>query len=191
MISDVAALYVDPRGHYPKIVEHWYDEARDARTYCGPWPVVAHPPCGPWGRLKHLHRKPDEKPLAPHAIQQVRLWGGVLEHPAGSGLWAACNLPRPGARDSWGQTYEVEQVAWGHVARKRTWLYVVGVAPGYVAYTTRTGGTPTHWVSGFHSKTRNVDAAPPGIKICSAQQRRRTPPAFAAWLVDLAQAVRR
>lgn len=27
---------------------------------------------------------------------------------------------------------------------------------------------------------------PPGIKVCSAQQRRRTPPAFAAWLVDLA-----
>lgn len=29
--TDVSALYVDPRGPYPLLVEHWYDEARDAR----------------------------------------------------------------------------------------------------------------------------------------------------------------
>lgn len=46
MRTDVAALYVDPRGPYPKLVAEWYDAARDARTYEGPLPVVAHPPCG-------------------------------------------------------------------------------------------------------------------------------------------------
>lgn len=30
------------------------------------------------------------------------------------------------------------------------------------------------------------EACPPGIKICSSGQRMRTPPAFAAWLIDLA-----
>jgi hypothetical protein len=47
----IAALYVDPNGAYVNLpgVEVW-DEARDARTYAGPWPVVAHPPCNKWER---------------------------------------------------------------------------------------------------------------------------------------------
>lgn len=47
----IAALYVLPDGPYAGLegVEVW-DEARDARTYAGPWPVVAHPPCQRWGR---------------------------------------------------------------------------------------------------------------------------------------------
>jgi hypothetical protein len=48
----VDALYVDPKGIYPRLLgpEHCWDEARDARTYAGPGPVVAHPPCQRWGR---------------------------------------------------------------------------------------------------------------------------------------------
>lgn len=29
--TDVAALYVDKRSVYPKLVEHWWDSERDAR----------------------------------------------------------------------------------------------------------------------------------------------------------------
>ena len=77
----IAALYIDPRGPYPKMAEvDCWDETRDARLYDGPHAIVAHPPC------------------------------------------------------------------------------------------------------------TNV---PPGIKVCSAQQRRRTPPAFAEWLVMLARSVRK
>jgi hypothetical protein len=38
----VAALYVDPQGVYSGLpdVDVWGEE-RDARTYAGPWPVVA------------------------------------------------------------------------------------------------------------------------------------------------------
>lgn len=53
---------------------------------------------------------------------------------------------------------------------------------------------PTHWCSGFRSSggkypanyKRTGCAVPPGIKVCSAGQRRRTPREFAEWLISLA-----
>jgi len=187
----VAALYIDPRGPYPSMpgVECW-DEKRDACLYDGPHPVVAHPPCGPWGKLRHLYGGQD-RDCALRAVEQVRAFGGALEHPAGSKLWEHCKLPMTSVElDRYGGfSLEVEQVAWGHVARKKTWLYLCGIDRGEVVRGIRTGGTPTHWLSGgrAHSRKGSGGFAPPGIKICSAQQRRRTPPLFAAWLVSLAR----
>ncbi len=204
--ADVAALYIDPSGPYPKLVapELCFDAARDARTYAGPLPVVAHPPCGPWSSLRHLSKRPEDAELGRVAFAQVRRFGGVLEQPKGSGLFREFGQnPLPasdrhlGSHDGYGFSIEVEQVAWGHVARKRTWLYIVGVPFPIVIAGVRTGGTPTHWVSGFRSKPgapkryrANGCAVPPGIKVCSAEQRRRTPLAFAQWLLDLAAGAR-
>ncbi len=189
-LADVAALYIDPRGPYPALCREVYDEARDARNYWGPLPVVAHPPCGPWGRLRHLSTKQD--PLAGLvAVTAVRLYGGVLEHPAHSKLWEARNLPRPGdSPDAWGgYTLEVCQVDWGHVARKRTWLYVVG-CPRRALPRRPAPREPTHWISGGRGrkgKKSKTTPVPKGIKICSAQQCRRTPPEFAKWLIGIAE----
>jgi hypothetical protein len=121
--------------------------------------------------------------------------GGVVEHPEHSRLWDALALPEPDefADEFGGFTVAVDQCAWGHVARKRTWLYVVGVSRSVVIAGIRTGGIPTHWIAAFRDhpgRPRGSRASgkpcPPGIKVCSAQQRRRTPPAFAQWLVGLA-----
>jgi hypothetical protein len=187
----IAALYVDARGPYPKMdgVDAW-DAARDARLYAGPWPVVAHPPCGPWGRLRHLCRN-DDPQLAVRAVEQVRAYGGVLEHPVDSLLFRHCRLPLPGEfPDAWGgHTIEVCQCDWGHPARKRTWLYIVGAVEIPPIPPPR---EPTHWISGGRGregKKAKTTPVPPGIKVCSAQQRRRTPPAFARWLVELASSV--
>ena len=187
----IAALYVDPRGPYASMpdVDPW-DEARDARKYAGPWPVVAHPPCGPWGKLRHLSRHQDPS-LAPIAVEQVRTWGGILEHPSHSKLWAHCGLPPVnGFPDAWGgYTIAVQQVNWGHPMRKRTWLYMVGVPSIGPIPPTR---APTHWASGGRQRpdgSYTHTPCPPHIRIASAQQRRRTPPAFARWLVDLAHSV--
>lgn len=53
----IAALYVARGGAYWDLdgVDPW-DEARDARLYAGPWPVVAHPPCSAWSMLAPVNR---------------------------------------------------------------------------------------------------------------------------------------
>lgn len=200
LIDDVAVLYVDPRGPYPKLVKHWYDEERNAEMYAGPHPVVAHPPCGPWGALRHMRvpnreRRTADALVGPTAVQVVREFGGVLEQPAGSKLFEAMGLPGPcsGADEHGGFTVEVEQVNWGHPARKRTWLYCVGISRSEVVAGIRFGAEPTHWVSGGRKRSRKGSGGvvPPGIKVCSAQQRQRTPPAFAQWLIDLARLARK
>lgn len=192
------ALYTDPLGPYPKLCEAW-DVTRDARLYEGPAPVVAHPPCGPYSQQRHNYRG-CEHDCAPRALEQVRRFGGVLEHPAKSTFWDQAGLPKPTSKgahgllssapdDFGGFTLEVNQVEWGHPARKPTWLYVVGV--GYlrcaVLYNQRPypGRAPTHWCSG-NRRNKNGGSVPAGIKVCSAQQRRRTPQAFAEFLLRIA-----
>ena len=71
------------------------DIERDARNWPGGCPVVAHPPCRAWGRLRAFAKpRNDEKELALLAIEHVRQFGGVLEHPAASTLWDAAGLRR-------------------------------------------------------------------------------------------------
>lgn len=137
----IAALYVQRGGHYYGLdgVEPW-DELRDARTYNGPHPVIAHPPCTRWCQLAYIvqkrygYRVGDDGGCFEAALAAVRRWGGVLEHPAFSYAWPAFALPKP-PRAGWQQTMcggwvaQVSQSAYGHRARKRTWLYYVGKNP--------------------------------------------------------------
>jgi hypothetical protein len=135
----IAALFVEAGGIYADIpdVDLW-DEARDARGYDGPWPVVAHPPCQRWGRFWHgSPRKPHQFELGDDggcfasALASVRRFGGVLEHPAHSHAWDAHGLPWP-PPEGWqmdvygGWCCRVEQGFYGHPARKASWLYAVG-----------------------------------------------------------------
>lgn len=140
-LVQIAALYVDPKGIYASLpdVDAW-DEARDARRYAGPYPVVAHPPCARWSSLvyvnqKHGYKVGDDGGCFKAALAAVRTYGGVLEHPAHSLAWSHFGLPKP-ARGGWarsmddpGWATEISQVVYGHRARKRTWLYYVGSTP--------------------------------------------------------------
>lgn len=189
----IAALYVDSkRGPYPALGIECWDEERDATTYNGPHPVVAHPPCAAWGR--YAHKALDDGSTGPVAVEQVRKWGGVLEHPKDSKLWAACGLPRPGELpdEFGGWTMLVHQRDWGHRADKPTWLYIVGVSPGDVPALPKPQPPREAWVD---AKRRLVDElASPGrkrgtrgiVERMSKNQRHLTPPAFAQWLVVLA-----
>ena len=165
---DVAALYVDASGPYPGLTDHWYDACRDAASYQGELPVVAHPPCGPWGVLawatKHQPRE-----AGPHAVAEVRRCGGVLEHPVGSQLFKHCGIPTaPWSSwrevDDWGgYTLRLPRWHFGHRGRKDTILYICGTAD-LPPLPRRDGGTP-----------REVQ------RMCG-RERRLTPPAFAWWL---------
>lgn len=137
----IAALFVQRDGCYWNLpgVEPW-DEARDARLYAGPWPVVAHPPCERWGRFatggpsaKVRRKIGDDDGKFASALTAVRRWGGVLEHPEGSAAWRHFGLIAPPRHGGWvvadfngGWTCCVEQGHYGHLARKTTWLYAVG-----------------------------------------------------------------
>lgn len=141
----VAALYVETDGAYYGLpgVDPW-DEARDARLYNGPHPVVAHPPCQRWGKLwagqpLHIKRtgerkiKGDDGGCFKSALASARKWGGVIEHPWGSHAWAHFGLNKPPRSGGWisadfygGWTCCVEQGRYDHYARKPTLLLAYG-----------------------------------------------------------------
>ena len=137
----IAALYVERKGVYSGLpdVDAW-DEARDARAYAGPWPVVAHPPCQRWAIIAGMietrfgHKIGDDGGCFEHALEAVRRFGGVLEHPAYSRAWPHFGLPRPERAGGWSSTLDdpgwscwVDQGWYGHPLKKGTWLYAVGV----------------------------------------------------------------
>lgn len=185
----VSVLYVDPTGEYPELVADCWDQARDARLYDGPLPVVAHPPCQLWVNLAQVnykrygggHNRPgNDGGCFASAVYNVRRWGGVLEHPAESKAWAAHGLMDPGETIGWRQmalcewVCEVWQSAYGHQARKRTWLFYCGRVPPLEGRWDRPKGT--HQVGWFDRNKPTL-----GKKDAS-----RTPTDFARWLIELA-----
>lgn len=181
----VAVLFTIKGGHYEAMPVEAFDIERDARTFDLSCPVVAHPPCRGWSRLRSFAKpRADERDLAVWAVWVVRHCGGVLEHPSGSALWRFMGLPHPSrpTRDAFGGwSLPVSQKWWGHRAEKRTWLYICGIDPCEVpampldlAEAQRTCGL---WSGRDRATCRK------GI---GEVERMATPPAFGAWLVELA-----
>lgn len=190
----VAALFVETDGRYFGVpgVDPW-DVTRDARKYAGPHPVVAHPPCFLWVNLAAVNWKRYQRELPAwypggtdgrcfeSALASVRKYGGVLEHPAGSWAYRHFGLNVPNLTTGWhydpvnGEwTCEVWQSAYGHKARKRTWLLYVGLTQPPELNWSRAPGS--HQVGWF-------DRNKPTL---SKKEASRTPPAFAAALIALA-----
>lgn len=203
----VAALYVAADGVYAgrADVEVW-DVARDARTYPGDLPVVAHPPCTRWTRMHGFieHVYPgrftlgDDAGCFAAALASVRRWGGVIEHPEGSQAWKHFGLLHPPRGGGWiradalagfdGWTCCVDQGAFGHRARKRTWLYAVGVDVPSLPWGSANGDFP--WVSCLEYNTPEGRRRAVRTGICqrlSHRQRAATPPEFAELLLSIAR----
>ena len=193
----VAALYVDPRGAYADLdgVEVWGPD-RDARTYDGPHRVVAHPPCTRWCQLAGLvqarygHRVGDDGGCFEAALASVRRFGGVLEHPAFSKAWPAFDLNRPPTSGGWvcadflgGWVCYVEQLRYGHAARKATWLYAHSVELPSLRWGRTRAGAGTALVSWCGNHVPDTEQRPRIGK----REAAATPPEFRAELLAMAR----
>jgi hypothetical protein len=198
-MTTVAALYVAKGGCYFGLegVDPW-DEARDARLYDGPWPVVAHPPCARWSMLAGLvearygHKRGEDGGCFAAALEAVRRWGGVLEHPAESAAWRAHGLMTPPRTGGWvsaglgdvGWTCCVEQGHYGHRARKATWLYAAHVELPRL----RWGASGAQvWCSPGVSKQASRGKT---VEVMCRRERLSTPPAFRDLLLSIARTAR-
>ena len=193
----IAALYVEAGGIYSGLdgVDPWGLPDSDARDYAGPHPVVAHPPCSRWCRLAGLvearwgHKKGDDGGCFAAALQAVRTYGGVLEHPAYTDAWAVFSLPRPDRHGGWqrgicgGWACHVEQCRYGHPAKKATWLYAFGVDPPSLRWGSTLDSQSTALVSWCANHTKSDDGRPRVGKAVAS----RTPIEFRDVLVAMAR----
>ena len=186
----IAALYVETGGSYFNLegVDTW-DEIRDARKYDGPWPVVAHPPCDRWHQLSAVNHKRwgfvinEDGGCFASALNSVRKFGGVLEHPAETRAFKLHGIPEP-ARGGWHRTIdgdwvtEVDQASYGHRARKRTWLLYHGNnLPPALLWKKAKG---THQIGLFDQKLPQLPKA----------ERSSTPILFRNLLISIARSAR-
>lgn len=198
MTQLIAALFVETGGvYYGQDAVMPFDIVRDARTYNGICPVVAHPPCQRWGRFaKGSPLKGGEIPGADDgcfafAFDTVNRCGGVIEHPAHSLAWRAFGIPKPPKGGGWVRcrshnawTCEVEQGHYGHVARKATWLYAVTERPPELVWGPSPQSLPAKRLAerGYASARRCGAVANQ-----SSKQRQRTPAAFRDALLSIAR----
>lgn len=203
----IAALFVERSGVYFGLpdVDPW-DELRDARLYAGPWPVVAHPPCQRWGRYwfggpsaRVRMKLGDDGGCFASALASVRRWGGVLEHPEASLAWRTFGLMTPPRDGGWvsagmtdpGWTCCVEQGAYGHAARKATWLYAVGVDLPTLKWG-KACGEFIRLEAGYHSaeERRRLHRRRDTVEWLSKAQRLGPPPEFRDLLIGMARTAR-
>ena len=192
----IAVLFVAPDSIYKEIGNlDCYDHVRDARTYQGAQPVIAHPPCQLWGALAAVnyarwggeHNRPgNDGGLFKFALDTVRRCGGVLEHPAHSNAWKTYGLSAPTAQ-GWQLTSdgnwvcEVWQSAYGHKANKATWLYYAGPKPFDLLWDRPQG---SHQIGYYdqRGKSRNKPTV-------TKREANATPERFARTLIALAEGV--
>lgn len=200
----IAALFVEPGGPYfeRQDIDPW-PASRDARSYAGPWPVVAHPPCERWGRYwpggpsaRVRRQLGDDHGCFAAALLAVSRFGGILEHPQASHAWRAFGINLPPFRGGWieagpwgGWTCCVEQGHFGHAARKATWLYAVGMRREDLP-DLPWGPAPKglRLDLGFHSAEERRRAVRTGARQrLSKRQCLLTPPAFAELMIGIAR----
>lgn len=180
----ISVLFARQDSIYKTLGLDVWDIDRDARNWPGGNSVIAHPPCRAWGQLSHMAKpRPDEKELAVWSINQIRKFGGVLEHPRASKLWPHMELPTGNDTDRWGgYTLCINQSWWGHRAEKKTLLYICGCPRKELPEMSIKFDVITHVI------TNSARKGQPGYKPRVTQyEREATPIELAKWLIEVAE----
>ena len=188
----ISVLFVCKNSSYNDIqgLDLW-EESRDAKQYYGLNPVVCHPPCARWCKMTFaIYALQNQSKFLPGnddgcfqcALINVNRCGGVMEHPACSFAWKVFNLTKP-KKGRWiecgkGFVCEVWQSAYGHKAKKPTWLYYRGIQPPFELRWEYNLGT--HQVAGNNKNAKN---SKPRL---SKYERVATPDEFRDELIQLA-----
>jgi hypothetical protein len=120
----ISVLCIQKNSNYLQLpnLDLW-NESRNTYNYTGINPVICHPPCQQWSRLKAF-AKDDKlsKELALFCWDKVQVNGGIFEHPLGSSFFKYVNANRK-------KMFVVHQSWWGFPARKPTILYFNNYKP--------------------------------------------------------------
>jgi hypothetical protein len=154
-----------------------YTRARDAWNAKPAGPVIAHPPCRCWSKARCMVNLTiadwiTEMQLGLFCAQLVIRNGGILEQPAFSALWRAADLPTPINGQTAGRCFSiaVDQVNFGHLTTKPTWLLFAGIQPRDIQWPGFNLANPR--------RARQMD--------CTPGQRSSTPLPFAKFLLAAA-----
>lgn len=174
-------LFSQPKTDYHRFGFNCFGIERNALNYHGLSPVVAHPPCRTWGRMRGLSTAGVfESVLAVWAFCVVRSVGGILEHPYPSELFKRF-LPSPGQTDQFGGfTILINQHWFGHPAQKKTTLYICGMRKSQLPPIPYSLDCPQYTISSCRPKSKNTVIKPE----VSLHWRSRTPDDLIIWITD-------
>jgi hypothetical protein len=103
-----------------------YDKKRDVFTFDGDNPIIAHPPCRTFSKLRTMVVDPGrDSEIASFVIDKLRRNGGILEQPARSLMREIYSLGNP---------FYVDQGWFGYPLSKPTWLWFFDCEPKPLPY---------------------------------------------------------
>lgn len=144
----ISILCVARKSNYFNIpdLDLWTEE-RNAYLFNGNNPIIAHPPCAQWSKMRAFSR-PDKvaKNLALFCWEYVNQNGGCLEHPQGSALFKYVGANRS-------QIVSINQNWFGFPSRKTTYIYFAKCEPERYPLSF---DRPLRTTTSLHSKDRSI-----------------------------------
>jgi hypothetical protein len=181
----IPVLYCQVNSNYKKYNScDIYDYKRDALTFKGNMPVICHPPCRLFSRLRAFSTAPACEVLHGfRSISLVRKNGGIVENPISSTLWKIMKVGSIQNPDEYGgYLIKIHLSDFGFQAQKATGLYIVGIPFKDLPALPLSFNAITHTVS-THKKS-NLPELP-------KKERSTTPDQLIKWFIQIISEISR